>query len=141
MLGNGVTRFVDMGAPCGDDVALDEEFEHDFAKKQRMHRNRRLRNAKELRTDVREGCADGFGDRLHFIVHDGRNPTHGEDVIHRSVDLRHDCARLDETTGDEPGIVESLQLARRFRKLLMRDEARKHIVQASSDRIRRTRST
>ena len=36
MLGNGVTRFVDMGAPCGDDVALDEEFEHDFAKKQRM---------------------------------------------------------------------------------------------------------
>ena len=46
MLGNGVTRFVDMGAPCGDDVALDEEFEHDFAKKQRMHRNRRLRNAR-----------------------------------------------------------------------------------------------
>lgn len=140
MLGNGVTRFVDMGAPCGDDVALDEESEHDFAKKQRMHRSRRLRNAKELRTDVREGCADGFGDRLHFIVHDGRNPTHGKDVIHRPVDLRHDRARLDETTGDEPGIVESLQLARRFRKLLMRDEARKHIVQASSDRIRRTRS-
>jgi len=105
MLGNGVTRFVDMGAPCGDDVALDEESEHDFAKKQRMHRSRRLRNAKELRTDVREGCADGFGDRLHFIVHDGRNPTHGEDVIHRAVDLRHDRARLDETTGDEPGIV------------------------------------